>query len=141
MVAPSLPGCSHSLRFSNQPGCRHRAQESSAQHPRAGSEPLLSQPLSIPSGLRMGVTAAHRDARPPTRCRQLLAWEKQAGLPRGRLTPPAPAAEGPALTFHRGTFVRVGVTFSLPLDPPDYPSVLKQVLAFEVKQLNLKKIK
>lgn len=55
------------------------------------------------------------------------------------VTPRAPATDRQALTFHRSPFVRVGVTFSLPLDPPDNPSILKQVLAFEVKQLNLKK--
>lgn len=77
----------------------------------------------------------------PIQCQQLLAREKKAGLLQGRLTPPAPRTKGLALTFHRSTFVRVGVTFSLPLDPPDYPSILKQVLAFEVKQLNLKQKK
>lgn len=63
------------------------------------------------------------------------------GLLWGRVTPPAPTADRHALTFHCSTFVRVGVTFSLLLDPPDNPSILKQVLTFEVKQLNLKKKK
>jgi len=48
------------------------------------------------------------------------------------------AALNPVLTFHCSTFVGVGIAFSFPLDPPDDPSILKQVLAFEIKQLDLK---
>lgn len=48
------------------------------------------------------------------------------------------AAPNPVLTFHCSTFVGIGIAFSFPLDPPDDPSILKQVLAFEIKQLYLK---
>lgn len=96
-----------------------------ARHPPSPSAPRPAAPRC----------AAARSPAGPAAPRQ----GEVPGLLRDVVTPRAPAADRQALTFHRSPFVRVGVTFSLPLDPPDNPSILKQVLAFEVKQLNLKK--
>lgn len=90
------------------------------------SEPaaLERQPRAVPR-------AAPRSSPKPQKLTAALPARPEPGGV--RLCP-----RSPLLTFHRGAFVGVGVAFPFPLDPPDYPPVLKQVLAFEIEQLDLK---